>query len=225
MRPQHLHASKYVTAYQFAKVTHKHSLPPYRCIYPACSILTAQPPLHQYNIKRKHIVMFICCVLQPHALCHLNHDMVLLFCAVYHMSGWRQWPPLLHNTALWSDVVCLFLCTTDDVCAGHTLIHYVCHIMHCMLFITTCLKHCHMSNEQHYVHSVREPLPALLQYLHFSQTPWFYNMASLCSPVANLQPPLTIIFNKLILNSIHLVEMAMELSLRTYIKCQHPKKP
>ena len=128
----------------------------------------------------------------------------VILCCVPHV--WRQWPPLLHNTALWSDVVCSFLCSTDDVCAGHTLIHYVCHIMHCMLFITTCLKHCHMSNEQHYVHSVREPLPTLLQYLHFSQTPWFYNMASLCSPIANLKPSLTIIFNKLILNSIHLVE-------------------
>ena len=40
----------------------------------------------------------------------------------------------------------LIFCTTDDICADHTLIHCVCHIMYCVLFITTCLKHCHMSD-------------------------------------------------------------------------------
>ena len=38
--------------------------------------------------------------------------------------------------------------------------------MYCASFITACLKHCYMSNEQHcmYVHPVIQPLPVLLQY-------------------------------------------------------------
>ena len=112
-----------------------------------------------------------------HALCHLSHGMLWLLCAVY------QWPPWLYNTALRSDVVCSFLCITDDVCTYLLLIHYVHHIMNCVSFITACLKHCHMSYEQHYVHPAREPLPALLQYSHFSYYSFIIAFIKLFSPL------------------------------------------
>ena len=68
-----------------------------------------------------------------------------------------------------------------------------------------------MFNEQHYVHSAREPLLPLLQYSRFSQTPSLCNMASRWTPITHLKTSLTIIFNKLIPNSIHIVGMALKL--------------
>ena len=98
---------------------------------------------------------------------------VSVICAVYYISGANGYHYCITIIALWSDVVCSFFCITDDACADHMLIHNVYHhIMYCVLFITTCLKHCHMSFEQHYVHPAREPLPALLQYSRLQSDPF-----------------------------------------------------
>ena len=124
----------------------------------------------------------------------------------------KSFPPRMfcciwYIITLWPDVVCSFLCTTDDASADHTLIHYVHHIMCCMLLISTCLnKVCHMCNARTslYVHPVKELLLALLQYSHFSQTSSFYNMTLLCSSMTSCRASLT---NVVISNSFHIPYM------------------
>ena len=113
-----------------------------------------------------------------------------LFCAVYNMSGAsdRHRCILLHFDLMQFAHFNVPLMMHKQIDIDSLCI--LCHALHAIYcYMPKILLHalCRLLD----VHLAREPLPALLQYSHFSQNPSFYNMASLCSPITSLQASLT----------------------------------